>query len=175
MQAEASGHRGLWRAGKILVMEHQANVGDRCLKSNVPTKRTLKRTLSWHHPAVFAAVLISPLIYIILALLLRRKATIYIGLSDKWFAKRRMTILVSWGVALSGIGMILGGIVSWENQGSLGWLVFVGSVDFFAGLLYGLIGARMVTPSRMSATYIWLRGVHPDFLEDLPIWGQTSK
>lgn len=92
---------GLWRKGNILVMHKNVQLPDRCVKSNAPTNRRLKRNLSWHHPAVFLSILISPLIYIILALILRKTANIYIGLSDE---------------------------------------------------------------------HVWLKGVHPEFLADLPAW-----
>jgi hypothetical protein len=170
--AEMVEKRGLWRDANKLVMHRRAHVSDKCLKSNVPVKRTLKRTLSWHHPAIFVAVLVSPLIYIILALVLRKMATIHIGLSDEWFAKRRTIMLIGWTLSLAGIGMCVGGIASMANEGSLGVLLLVGVFVTFGGMMYGLIRARMVAATRMTDDYIWLKGVHPEFLADLPPWPQ---
>src|SRR6476660_2337793 len=87
----AIGHpfAGLWRHGDMLVMHRLAPLPDICVKSNEPATRRLRRSLSWHHPAIFLLLLISPLIYIIVALILRKSATLYIPLTDEWFARRR--------------------------------------------------------------------------------------
>lgn len=163
-------HYGLWRKGNILVMHKNVQLPDRCVKSNVPTNRRLRRNLSWHHPAIFLSILISLLVYIILALILRKTAIIYIGLSDEWFARRRRAILVGWLTTLAAIAMFVIGIASIDQSEIVPWLILVGVVLFFFGLIWGLVRARMVSPARISDEYVWLKGVHPEFLADLPVW-----
>ncbi len=159
---------GLWRDGKLLVMDKRAALPPRCVKSNVPTRRTLKRSLSWHHPAIFLSILLGLLIYVILALVLRKTATIYIGLSDEWFAKRRMAIFVSWMIVLSGIGTLVATLALNDRSNNLIYLAPVAILMMFIGAIYGLTGARMVSPKKITDTHIWLKGVHPDFLATLP-------
>ena len=161
---------GLWRKANMLVMHKSVELPNRCVKSNAPAKGRLKRNLSWHHPAIFLSILISLLIYIILALILRKTANIYIGLSDEWFTRRRRAIIVGWFTALSGIAMSAIGIASVGRNEVLGWLILVGVLLFFFGLIWGLVRARMVSPARISDEYVWLKGVHPDFLANLPEW-----
>jgi hypothetical protein len=162
---------GLWRQGPLLVMHKNAALPQRCVKSNVPTARTLKRSLTWHHPAVYIALLFNLLVYIILAIVLSKRATIYIGLSDPWFSRRRWAILIGWGSVLASIGMFIGGIVLLDrNEGAGGFLVLGAFVVFLAGAIYGLIAARMVSPTRITDEYVWLKGVHRDFLATLPEW-----
>ena len=114
----------LFRDEKLLVMQRNSALPDRCIKSNEPAYgRRLKRSLSWHHPAIFLAVLVSPMIYIILALVLRKQATIYVGLSEEWFRKRRMAIFWGWSIALSGLAMMIAAIAiigDPHNQDGLG-------------------------------------------------------
>ena len=50
---------------------------------------TAEAQLSWHHPAVFLLIFVSLLIYIIVALRIRMKATIHIALSDESSIARR--------------------------------------------------------------------------------------
>src|SRR5438270_17415 len=84
---------GLWRQGNVLVMHKLAPLPDRCVKSNQPANgRTLKRSLRWHHPAIYLALLAHFLIYVVLALVLSKSAIIRIGLSEEWIARRRRTI-----------------------------------------------------------------------------------
>ena len=58
------------------------------------------------HPAISLTIVAGELIYVILALMLSKKATILIGLSDRWFAKRRRAMLIGWGMVLASLVMI---------------------------------------------------------------------
>ena len=104
--------------------------------------------------------------------ILRKTATIHIGLTDQWFAKRRRAIAIGWFLALLSIGLFVVGVMNIEQQGDspLVWLVFVAMVLFIGALIYGLVGSRLVTPKRISDRYVWLKGVNPQFLGDLPPW-----
>jgi hypothetical protein len=161
---------GLWRKGRVLVMRKGVQLPARCVKSNVPAERRLKRSLYWHHPTIYLSILISILIYVILALILRKSATIYIGLSDEWFAKRHRAMLVGWLLFLASIAMLVAGIGMQDQSDAFPWLIAASPLVFLFGAIYGLLGARMVTAVRISDEYVWLKGVHPDFLADLPEW-----
>jgi hypothetical protein len=162
---------GLWRQGNLLVMHKMAPLPDICLKSNQPAQRRLKRSMHWHHPAIYIAVLISPLIYIILALCLQKTATIHIGLSDEWYVRRQMRMLIAWGTVL--IGAILFGLAMLIGDQAEGVAVALGMSAFLlplGGLIYGLIACRLVTPQRITDQYVFIKGVHPDFLNRLEPW-----
>jgi hypothetical protein len=49
-------------------------------------------------------------------------------------------------------------------------LLLAGFTLFLGGAIYGLLRARMVSADRITADYIWLKGVHPDILAPLPLW-----
>lgn len=161
---------GLWRKGKILVMRRNAQLPNRCVKSNQPTDLRLQRNLQWHHPMIALTILIGLLVYIILAVILTKKATIHIGLSDEWFAKRRQAILIGWVTALGSIALGVIGIVMVDQVPACGWLILVGFITFFVGIIYGAVCARMVSPSRIDDEYVWLKGVCPEYLAELPDW-----
>ena len=167
---------GVWRQGNVLVMHKRATLPDRCVKSNQPAHgRKLKRDLYWHHPWIYLTILISLLIYIILALILRKRAIVYIGLSEQWFAKRRRAIVIGWGLVLvSGVLVVLGFGMFGELNEYAGVVILLGFVVFLVGAIYGLIAARMVAPKRITDDYVWLKGVHPDFLAELPVWPYPS-
>jgi hypothetical protein len=167
--------RGLFRKGNQLVMHKRAALPDRCVKSNDPADGwRLRRNLSWHHPMIFILVLVSLLIYVIVALIVRKKATIYVGLSEPWFRIRRRAIAIGWGTALSGLAMIvLAAFLSdmWGPSGD--WLVFVIPVAvlmIIGGAIYGILRSQIVSPARITDDYVWLKGIHPAFLAELPEW-----
>ena len=165
---------GLWRCGKLLVMRKGAVLPDRCIKTNRPANgQRLKRKLAWHESWVFVLILAGLLIYIIVALILTKRATVYIGLTEEWFAKRRRAIAIGWGAVLLGIGLFIYGIARLGPPGTndpAGALMMAGAVTFFAGAIYGLVAARIVTPTRIDNYCVWLRGAGPDFLRELPEW-----
>ena len=161
--------KGLWRKGNLLVMHKRATLPARCVKSNMPAERRLKRNLYWHHPAIYLSILIGPLIYIILALVLRKSATIHIGLSEAWFARRRTVMLISWLLGLASIAAFFIGIPLIEHDWAV-WLIGLSPVVFLFGTLFGLLGARTVVAQRISDDYVWLKGVCPEFLDSLPHW-----
>lgn len=160
---------GLWRQDKLLVMHRSAPLPDICLKSNQKATQRLKRSLSWHHPAVYFLVLIHILLYVVVALVIRKTAVIHIGLSDEWIAIRRRRMMIAWGLVLLGIVTAFATIPLAEFEWSP-LLILAGIVLFLGGTIYGVAACRLVVPKRMTDEYIWLKGVHPEFLARLEPW-----
>lgn len=163
---------GLWRQGNVLVMHKHAPLPDRCIKSNEPANgRTLKRSMRWHHPTIYLALLAHVFIYAILAMLMSKTAVIQIGLTEEWIARRRRTMLISWGLVLFSVVLFGGGVSQVDAQSGLGPILMLVSVFLFLGAaIYGLIASRLVSPSKITDTHVWLKGVHPDYLAQLPHW-----
>ncbi len=158
----------LWRKGKLLVMERDAVLPNRCVKSNEPCEGRLKRVLRWHQPAIYLVILANILIYVIVATIVSHRATIHIGLSEEWRGKRRRNIAIGWLTALAGIGLLFS--MGFADETVLPFLLVSGIVALVGGVLFGMYGSQMVTAKRIDRTHIWLRGVHPDFLASLPEW-----
>jgi hypothetical protein len=161
---------GLWREGNVLVMHKAAPLPDICVKSNLPATRRLKRVMYWHHPAIFLTLLISILIYAILALCLRKKAVIHIPLTDDWFARRRMRILVAWSIVAVGVLTFVAGIALIDQYDLAPLFLLLGVVLVIAGALVGALGARLVYPSRITDEYVWIKGINREYLDRLPVW-----
>ncbi len=162
---------GVWRQGNLLVMHRNAPLPPRCVKTNQPATGQLKRKLYWHHPAVYAALLANIILYAILAAVLSKRATITIGLSEAGFAKRRRVMLISWIGVLGSVGAFVAGIALNPDQNDVApWLLLAGFLGFLGFLIFGLVAARLVTPKKMDDNYIWLKGVHPEYLDQLPPW-----
>lgn len=158
---------GLWQQGGVLVMEKGAQLPDRCVKCNAPANgRRLIRNLTWHPGAVYLLLLVSLLVYIIVAMLVRKSAVVDVGICEEHRAKRRTAIIIGWSLGLLGLFGVFGAIAMEE-----GILALVGLVSSLVGIIWGAIGARVVHPSRIDDHYVWLKGVHPAFLGQLPPGG----
>jgi hypothetical protein len=160
------GRLSLWRQGRTLVMRQDAELPDRCVKCNAPVNGAkLRRNLYWHHPGLYLLIFLNLLIYLIVALFVRKRAKIALGLCEKHRATRVKAIAAAWILVLLGIGLLVGGIVI-EN----GWLGVSGVILLLAGMIYGLIRGRIVTPRRIDKEHVWLNGVCAEYLENLPDW-----
>jgi hypothetical protein len=168
--AGANPFAGLWRQGNILVMHKLAPLPDICLKSNQPATRRLKRNLSWHHPLIFLTIFIHIFVYVIIALILRKTATIQIGLTDEWFARRRQRMLIAWGIALLSVLLFVAGLMLIEQVEWAPVLCIISPLLAIGAAIYGLVACRLVWPKKMTDEYIWLKGVHPEFLNRLEPW-----
>ena len=159
------GTAGVWRDRSTLVMSKDAQLPDRCVKCNAPTTGRLKRKLSWHHPALFLIILVALLIYLIVAMVLRKSATVEIGLCEEHQAKRRRNIMIGWGLALIGaIGLILG--IATED----GTYAFLGFLSLVAAVVFAIVAVRVVVPTKIDDRFVWMKGVSKDYLNELPQW-----
>lgn len=162
---------GIWREGKLLVMHKQSILPAVCVKSNEPATGRLVRKLTWHHPLVYLVILFNLIIYAIVAIAISKRATIQIGLSETWFAKRRRAIIIGWTVALTGVALLFAGLISDSMNSSLPMVGVALSIPtILLGALYGAFGARMVYAKKIDDNFVWLGGVHQDYLAKLPEW-----
>jgi hypothetical protein len=164
---------GLWRQGHLLVMHKQAPLPPICLKSGQPATQWLKRKMQWHEPWIVVTVVAGVLIYAILALIMTKRATLIIGLCDEWAARRRTRILIAlcvtfFAIAVGTLGIALGS----QGREHEGWFGLLGLalVILIGAALYGQYACRLIWPQRISDQYVWVNGVHPSFLDQLPIW-----
>jgi ribosomal protein L40E len=158
------GH-GVWRERNKLVMSRDAELPPRCVKCNVPTHLRIKRKLSWHHPALYLIIIVALLIYLIVALILRKSATVEIGLCDEHQKKRRRDIWITVALAVVGaLGFALA--IGFEDPTYL-LLAFLALI---AALIYGIAVARVVAPAKIDDRFVWLTGINKQYLNELPQW-----
>ncbi len=161
---------GLYREYDLLVAKKRAEFPDRCVKCNRPAEGyRLRRNLSWHNPVLYVALL-SPLIYIILALCLRKTARLDIGLCRRHRQKRARTIWIAWLTSLASLGlMIVGGFLADTRPGPgvFVFLIPIGLAGMLVGMIYGVIAAPPVKATKINDRCAWLSGVGRTFLEGL--------
>lgn len=156
---------GVWRDKAILVMSKDALLPDRCVKCNVTTTGRLKRKFAWHHPAIYILILVAWLAYLIVAMIVRKRATIEVGICDEHRAKRRTYIWISWALVLLGLGGFVAAFM-WDDgtPALLGFLVLI------VALFFGVFTTRVSVPTRIDDRFVWLRGINKDYLDQLPQW-----
>jgi len=168
---------GMWRRGRVLIMHRHAHLPHRCVKTNRPTApdERWRHTFTWCHPAVFLGLLVNLLLLLILYLIFRKKATIELGVNRARLVRRRRALLGGWLLFLAGFVGFIGFCVVSADAGpeasttlglvAVGWLV-----AGLCGLIWAAWGSYIVGVKRIDAHYVWLGGVHPDYLAVLPEW-----
>jgi hypothetical protein len=157
---------GLWRDRGNFVMSRDFPLPLACIVCGEPCERRLKRVLRWHAPGWYIAFFISPLLYILVALIVSWRATIHVGVCARHRRRRLWAILIGWLSIPAGVFLMIAGAPSDYS------VVFVlaGIVVMVTGLVYGVVVSRIVTPKRIDQYFIWLGAVHSSFLRDLPDW-----
>lgn len=155
---------GVWRQKNMLVMHKNATLPDRCVKCNRPANgRKLTKKFMWHHPAWFLFIFAGILIYLIVALIVRKPVTLYLGLCDEHFSKRRTAIWASWGVLALSVGLIIFGAAN-----NLPALFLIGILLIFVAAIYGALSANVIAIQKVDDHYVWLKRINKDYLMMLP-------
>lgn len=163
--ATASG--GLWCDDADLIVASGARFPHRCVKCNEPSEQPQKlRKIYWHHPAVYLLLLGYAILYIIVAVIVRRKAEIDPGLCAEHLEKRRLWI---------GIGCV-GALSAWiplvilanklDVDPGITMLLALACLIGFA--VAGIVKSRILYANRIDDHKARLKGADERFLASLP-------
>jgi hypothetical protein len=156
---------GIWRDKSTLVVSREALLPERCVKCNAYTNGRLKRKFTWHHPAIYILLLVAWLVYLIVAMIVRKRATLEVGLCDEHRAKRRTYIWLTLALVLGG----LAGFVLAINMND-GTPAIIGFLLLITALVFGIIATRVTYPTKIDDRFVWLKGVNADYLDQFPQW-----
>lgn len=158
----------IWRDGKSLVMASGTELPCRCVRCNASvTRPPIKRTLYWHQQWIYLLILLSVLIYIIVALIVRKKAVARIPLCDQHRQQRWIMIAVSWLMVVAGIGAFVAGLGAQTGGGAA---LVAGLGLFIAGIVLGVWKGRLVAAKRIDGDKVWIDGFCRQYLDGLPEW-----
>jgi len=161
----------LWRKGNQLVVPLGAQLPARCVKcGQAVTTQPIRRKLSWHKQWIFLLLLLNVLIYLIVAIIVRKKAVIEVPICPEHRKRRAMIIAMSWLMVLLSIGMfVLAANVNNGGPWALG-----GVVLFLIGIILGITKGTLVRAVRIDDRFLWVNGFGKSFLEPLPEWTGPS-
>ena len=155
----------VWRDRKTLVMVHEADLPDRCVKCNEPADLPSKpRRVYWHHWAIYLVLLLNILIYAIVALIVRKKAVVAPGLCARHKTRRAVALGIGWAGIVSSFALMFLGISEAINPA----FAVLGVLLLLAALLELVIAGRLVYATRIDDNYVYLKGCKPAFLDSLP-------
>jgi hypothetical protein len=159
---------GPWRDGKLLVTLKNTPLPEACLKCGAPPVKKVKKGISWHHPALYVLILIGLLIYLIVALCVRKTATVFVPLCADCNKRRWRNVAISWlSFALAvALFFIAGSVLS----GDASAFTAFGGVALLLFSLFWMIGTQLILPQKIDGTYAWVKKAGKPFLDKLPQW-----
>ncbi|WP_341676718.1 hypothetical protein [Niveibacterium sp. SC-1] len=155
---------GVWRKGKLLVAPRDGTLPPRCIKCNAPASPKYKRQrLYWHKWGWYLLVLLNLFIYALVALFVRERTSVRLGLCKRHWQWRRGTQA---GIVLMLLAsLVLALTAESGSEGSAGVLALCGGL---ASVLVAIFGLRLLRPKRIDAQTMQLHGCGTDFLASLP-------
>jgi hypothetical protein len=159
----ASEQVDVWRDGKVLVMRPNAHLPPRCVKCNDACEFPMKPyKVYWHHWIIYLLLALYVILYVIVAMIQRRKAEIAPGLCRKHRVRRTVVLTSAWLMILGGIAGVFAALMGDSSELS-GLAVLV----VLAGVVTGMF-TRIVRAQHIDAEYVRLKGCSPAFLDSLP-------
>src|SRR5215212_7562549 len=164
---------GIWSYGNILVMHRQAELPPQCIKCGAPGDGIpMKRKLRWHSPWVYALILINLIVYVIVAVVISSRATIYVGVCARHRARRRLHIIIAWLLFFGSIAAYTVAVNVGAGRGSaelMTGLFIGGSALVLASFFWAVVvGQMIVRPYKIDPQYVWLKGAGQEYLAQFP-------
>jgi hypothetical protein len=150
-----------WRDGKDVVMLRDKPLPSRCVKCNAHVAGTVKpRKFYWHTPWLFLLIFVGILFYVIVALIARKKTEHAVALCPAHAKRRRNVIIGAFAAFFAGL------LVAFSGSDYFG----PGILLFVIAILIGLLGTRLLVPTKIDDRYVRFRGASPAFLDSLPVF-----
>jgi hypothetical protein len=104
----------------------------------------------WHHPGLYFLILLNILIYLIAALIARKKADVVLPLCTEHAESRKRA------ATIGGLLMLFP------------LMFFGGFLGLLAGAIVNAVGANRIVPKKIDDYYVWLKKVSASYLAALP-------
>ncbi|MES1175314.1 MAG: hypothetical protein ABUL62_13420 [Myxococcales bacterium] len=152
---------GLRREGDLVVIPVSgAAFPPRCVVCNESAVKRLKRRAFWHPPGYFALLVVGVWIYVIVSLIVRKRADFDVGLCQRHVERRRNGMLIGW---IGSIACFIAAIATASQYPVLAVLFGLGCLG---SIIAGAVMVRVVTPKRIDKQYAWLKFDKP-FLDSI--------
>ena len=161
---------GMFRKDDRLVVETGATPPHRCVYCNAPGTWEKRRTFYWCPPWVYALVFLGLLIFVIVAMILRKTIAFEVVLCAKHASQRRRNIAIGWGLFALAIATVVGGNMIDFNWNVLGWALLAGLFLTVAGLVVGMRAAAVLSPARIGKRSGCFRRAGKEYVATLPEW-----
>ena len=154
-----------YREGSCMVVRSVGGVPDRCVVCNGPAVKKIRKKLFWHHPALYILIPMGLIIYLIVAMAVRKMVIVNLGLCEKHQKRAVLDKLFTLAAVIGGFLMIFGGAIYHAPP-----MIVAGILAIFLGLFYIAIRNIVSVKSIDGAGIARVKGAGKKFLDSLPVW-----
>ena len=149
-----------------MVMAEDAELPDRCVKTDRPADgEWADLRLQWHHPALYLVLLVNLIVYFIVAYFASTRVVVHVGITLPVLASAQRARRLTWALLLAGLALcVVAATTSLLLLLGPGVALMVVSIPVF------FVRGRLIWATRIEHGYVWIAGVHPDYLARLPEW-----
>jgi hypothetical protein len=167
--AAAVAPSGVWRHEGLLIIQQGAELPDRCVVCNRSTVHRWPKTFYWAPPGLRLLIFMGPLIYVIVALAVRKRADLAVPLCEEHEEKRRSQVRNGWLAGIGGIVLIVTSFLalSGDSGGVFGLLFSIGLIGLLSSAFLSS-AAVPLQPKKIDGYYAFMKKAGDDFLSTLP-------
>lgn len=126
--------------------------------------KTVEKTFYWHHPALYI-LLVSPIIYVIVAVIVRKSVKVNVPLCAHHAQRRGTAVMLAWLLPLIGIADIF--ILPRFNVDP-GIVALVTIAFIVAGLVIWAVAGNIMRPTSIDKYFAEFSGCCEIFLQQFP-------
>jgi hypothetical protein len=127
--------------------------------------KPLKKTFSWHNPAIYLVLLISPLIYVIVAVIVRKSMKVNVPLCVEHAKRRSIAVTLAWALPLIGFVDLF---VLPQFKVDVGITVLIFTAFLLAGIVIWAVVGSPIRPKLINNARGEFSGFCEVFLQQFP-------
>lgn len=155
---------GVWREGKFLIVEQNAQLPPRCIRCNAEVSEPAReRKIYWHSPWLYLLILVNIIVYAVGALIARKTAKVNPALCP---THHRNRLLVLWLGFSSAMLLLFLTFIAFANDYPLAGCLSV--LGFLIALITVSIKGRIFLPVKITKEEARIKGCGEAFLNSLP-------
>jgi hypothetical protein len=163
----SDGFAGPWRDGKYLVVTKLGPMPPCCIKCGNAPSKSLRRTLTWHHPALYLIIFVGILIYVIVAVIVRKTAKLLFPVCAECNARRVRNIAIGWLSFLLAIALFFGSAYLTTDDDVTTGVALAGGVVLLITVVWA-VAVQFVLARKITDQFVWVRKISPKVLDTLP-------
>jgi hypothetical protein len=137
-----------------------------CIKCGAPADgKPVTRTLYWHNPALYLLVLVSPLIYVIVAIVVRKGMKVCVPLCAQHAQRRSMAVTLAWVLPVIGIA---DAFILPQFNVDVGIVALITTVLILTGLIVWVVVSSPLRPRSIDQYRGIFIGCCEIFLQQFP-------
>jgi len=137
-----------------------------CVKCGAPANgKPVTKTFSWHHPALYLVALVGLVIYVIVAVIVRKSIRLTVPLCAQHAQRRSLAVNLAWVIPLIGVA---DAFILPRFGVSDGWAVLIVIAAIIIGIVIWAVVDYPIRPKLIDQYHGVFTGLSEEYLQQFP-------